>query len=68
MTGTASASAGAPIIDPVLVGLKYTERWSTCSAPGLPIVSRYGAWQKPPLDEVEQLAGLAEHAELAIAR
>ena len=67
VTGTSEAN-GAPIIDPVLVGLKYTESLVDMQRAGLPVVSRYGAWQKPPLDEVERLTGLAEHAELAIAQ
>lgn len=34
----------------------------------LPIVSRYGAWQKPPVDEAEQLLRLARPAAASLAR
>ncbi|PYV36703.1 MAG: hypothetical protein DMG06_30120 [Acidobacteria bacterium] len=46
---------GVPIIDPVLIGLKATEFAIELRRVGLPIVSRFGAWQKPPTDEVAQL-------------
>ncbi|MEW5978996.1 MAG: aspartate/glutamate racemase family protein [Acidobacteriota bacterium] len=54
VSGTGDA-AGAPIIDPVLVGLKTTEFLVEARRVGLPTVSRFGTWQKPPWDEVEQL-------------
>ena len=48
-------SLGAPIIDPVLVGLKYTEFMVEARRVGLPILSRFGTWRKPPADEVKSL-------------
>lgn len=48
-------SLGAPIIDPVLVGLKVTEFMVEAKRSGLPVLSRFGTWQKPPADEVERL-------------
>ncbi len=48
-------SLGAPIIDPVLVGLKVTEFMVEAKRAGLPVLSRFGTWQKPPFDEVERL-------------
>jgi allantoin racemase len=48
-------TAGVPIIDPVLVGLKTTEFLIEARRAGLPILSRYGTWQKPPASEVLQL-------------
>jgi allantoin racemase len=48
--------SGAPIIDPVLIGLKTAEFMVDLARAGLPTVSRYGTWQKPPLDEVAQLS------------
>ena len=63
----ATEAQGAPIIDPVLVGMKWTEMMVDMARAGIPIVSRYGAWQKPPAAEVERLAALAERAEAAIA-
>jgi allantoin racemase len=67
-TREAAGAAGAPIIDPVLVGLKYTESLVDMQRVGLPVVSRFGAWQKPPLAEMEGLAAIAERAEKAITR
>ena len=48
-------SQGAPVIDPVLVRFKVTEFMVEMRQAGLPILSRYGTWQKPPADEVTQL-------------
>lgn len=48
-------SLGAPIIDPVLVGIKVTEFMVEAKQAGLPILSRFGTWQKPPEVEVENL-------------
>lgn len=48
-------SLGAPIIDPVLVGLKVTEFMVEARRAGLPVLSRFGTWQQPPADEVERL-------------
>ena len=48
-------SLGAPIIDPVLVGIKVTEFMVEAKRVGLPILSRFGTWQKPPADEVALL-------------
>jgi Asp/Glu/hydantoin racemase len=67
VAGTTEAQ-GAPIIDPVLVGMKLTESLVDMQRVGLPIVSRFGAYQKPPIAEVERLGSLAERAEAAIAR
>ena len=50
-------SIGAPIIDPVLIGMKVTEFMVEARQIGLPIISRFGTWQKPPADEVAQLLG-----------
>ena len=52
----ANDAAGAPIIDPVLIGMKDVEFMVDMRGAGLPILSRYGTWQKPPLDEVVQLS------------
>ncbi|MBL9216805.1 MAG: hypothetical protein JNG83_15110 [Opitutaceae bacterium] len=46
---------GVPIIDPVLVGFKMTEFLVEAKQAGLPVISRYGTWQKPPPEEVAQL-------------
>ncbi len=46
---------GVPIIDPVLVGFKMTEVRVEMHQAGLPIISRFGTWQKPPADEVARL-------------
>lgn len=46
---------GVPIIDPVLTGFKMTEFLVDARRAGLPVVSRYGSWQKPPADEVARL-------------
>jgi allantoin racemase len=54
----AGDAAGAPIIDPVLVGFKQTEFMVELRRAGLPTVSRYGTWQKPPADEVARLRRL----------
>ena len=48
-------SLGAPIIDPVLVGVKFTEFMVEAKRVGLPILSRFGTWRKPPADEVKSL-------------
>lgn len=45
----------APIIDPVLVGIKVTEFIVEARQVGLPTLSRFGTWQKPPADELAQL-------------
>lgn len=55
----ANDAAGAPIIDPVLVGMKDIEFMVDMQRAGLPILSRYGTWQKPPRDEVVQLSRAA---------
>ena len=44
-----------PIIDPVLVGFKSTEFLVEAKQAGLPVISRFGTWQKPPPEEVAQL-------------
>ena len=46
---------GVPIIDPVLVGFKTTEFMVEARKCGLPTLSRFGTWQKPPAEEVAQL-------------
>lgn len=46
---------GVPIIDPVLVGFKSTEFLVEAKKAGLPVISRFGTWQKPPPEEVAQL-------------
>lgn len=51
----AGDAMGAPIIDPVLIGLKQTELMVELRRVGLPTLSRYGTWQKPPSDEVARL-------------
>jgi hypothetical protein len=48
--------------------MKWTEWMVDMQRVGLPIVSRYGAWQKPPAEEVSRLGALAERAEHAISR
>lgn len=48
-------TSGVPIIDPVQIGLKTTEFLVEARRVGLPVCSRFGTWQKPPLDEVEKL-------------
>ena len=53
--GGANESLGAPIIDPVLVGIKFTEFMIEARRAGLPTLSRFGTWQKPPSDELKQL-------------
>jgi allantoin racemase len=47
--------AGAPIIDPVLIGFKVTEFMVDVKRAGLPFLSRFGTWQMPPPQEVTQL-------------
>lgn len=54
VAGTSDAD-GVPIVDPVLIGFKQTEFLIELRRAGLPIISRYGTWQKPPADEVAQL-------------
>ena len=49
------ASRRAAIIDPVLVGFKSTEFLVEAKQAGLPVISRFGTWQKPPPEEVAQL-------------
>ena len=61
-------AAGAPIVDPVLVGFKVTEFMVDVRNAGLPTISRYGTWQKPPVDEAMLLLRGAAAAELAGAR
>ncbi|MDB6095461.1 MAG: Hydantoin racemase-like protein [Verrucomicrobia bacterium] len=46
---------GVPIIDPVLTGFKTTEFLVEARKAGIPTLSRYGTWQKPPAAEVAQL-------------
>jgi len=46
---------GVPIIDPVLIGFKTTEFMVEAKKLGLPTLSRFGTWQKPPANEVAQL-------------
>lgn len=53
--GGSNDAVGAPIIDPVLVGVKYAEYLVELRRAGLPVVSRYGTFQKPPADEVDRL-------------
>lgn len=48
---------GVPIIDPVLIGFKTTEFMVEARRLGLPTLSRFGTWQKPPADEVALLRG-----------
>lgn len=55
----ANNAAGAPIVDPVLIGMKDIEFMVDVRAAGLPILSRYGTWQKPPADEVALLSPAA---------
>ncbi len=55
----ADSAEGAPIIDPVLVGMKDTEFMVDMRRAGQPILSRYGTWQKPPIDEVVRLSPAA---------
>ncbi len=62
------ARSGAPIIDPVLVGLKTAEFMVDLQRAGLPTVSRYGTWQKPPLNEVEQLSAAMAARRSGVAR
>lgn len=49
---------GVPIIDPVQIGFKATEFAVELRSLGLPILSRFGTWQKPPANEVARLLGL----------
>jgi allantoin racemase len=56
----AGGSIGAPIIDPVLIGFKATEFMVELRRAGLPVISRYGTWQKPPAEELERLRRLRE--------
>jgi allantoin racemase len=48
-------TSGVPIVDPVLIGLKTTEFLVEARRVGLPVSSRFGTWQKPPLNELLQL-------------
>ncbi|NWG12627.1 MAG: hypothetical protein HXY20_03735 [Acidobacteria bacterium] len=59
----AGSSASAPVIDPVLIGVKATEFLVDLRRAGLPIISRYGTWQKPPADELARLRRFREKAE-----
>jgi allantoin racemase len=61
----AGDSIGAPIIDPVLIGFKQAEFGVELRRLGLPILSRYGTWQKPPSDEVAKLRELHVGARFA---
>jgi allantoin racemase len=54
VAGTGHAN-NVPIIDPVLVGFKVAEFTVDCRRAGLPTLSRFGTWQKPPAEEVKQL-------------
>lgn len=56
--GIGAGEGGAPIIDPVLVGTKVTELMVEIARVGIPTVSRFGTWQKPPSDEVARLLGV----------
>jgi allantoin racemase len=49
------AAAAAPIIDPVRIGIKVAEFMVEMGRVGLPIISRFGTWEKPPAAEVAQL-------------
>jgi len=49
------AAQGAPILDPVLIGMKASEHAVECGRVGLPTLSRFGTWQKPPSDELQRL-------------
>jgi allantoin racemase len=51
----ANTSMGAPIVDPVLVGFKVTEFMVEAGQAGLPTLSRFGTWQKPPAEELSRL-------------
>jgi allantoin racemase len=53
--GGTNESLGAPIIDPVLVGMKVAEFMIEVRLAGLPTLSRLGTWQKPPAGELKQL-------------
>jgi allantoin racemase len=46
---------GAPIVDPVLIGIKVAELMAEMRRVGLPFISRFGTWQKPPADELRML-------------
>ena len=63
----AKDAAGAPIIDPVLIGMKDVELMVEMRQAGLPILSRYGTWQKPPIEEVRQLSPAAAAANRVLA-
>jgi len=52
---------GAPIIDPVLVGMKTAEFMVEARRAGLPSPNRFGTWQKPPAEELAQLLALKTH-------
>jgi len=54
LAGTDQA-LNAPIVDPVLVGIKTAEFVVEMRRCGLPTLSRFGTWQKPPADEVARL-------------
>lgn len=56
--------SGVPVIDPVPVGLKTTEFMIDVKQAGLPFVSRFGTWQKPPSDELQELLG---HVTLSVS-
>src|SRR5579872_161552 len=53
--GGVGDSLGAPILDPVPIGLKATEFMVDAKRAGLPVLSRFGTWQRPPSDEVARL-------------
>ncbi|MCH2694104.1 MAG: aspartate/glutamate racemase family protein [Acidobacteriia bacterium] len=56
LTVTGNVQSGnTPIIDPVLVGIKFTEFMVEAKQAGIPVLSRFGTWQKPPSDEVQIL-------------
>jgi len=54
-TGGIGDVNGAPILDPVTIGVKVAEFMVEVRRKGLPVISRYGTWQKPPSDEVKRL-------------
>ena len=60
--GGVENSLGAPIIDPVLIGLKTAEFMVEAKRSGLPVLSRFGTWQQPPSEEVARLRNAREKA------
>ncbi len=64
---SAGSSAGAPLVDPVLIGVKAAEFLVDLRRAGLPVISRYGTWQKPPADELARLRGFRGKSERAFS-